>query len=367
MLLRTVRHALAVLSAAAALALPMAAQAGPYSSIYVFGDSLSDTGINRPLLSSIGSAPPFPFNTGAYAYPRFSNGPVWVEHVAAALGRPNDAKPFGPFGGPTPGNNYAIAGAPVVGNVFPGVGELPSLTAQAFAMYGLALGQPADPNALYIVVGGGNDMRDARSAPGADAASLELAAQQTADGLADIIGALAGAGAKHVLISTLPDLGLTPEAMLQELMGGPSRAFSSLSSSKFNALVPDLMTLGLGLGLDMNLLDMAGLANKVLANPQNYGISNITMPCTGFAFAGGFGPGSLQDPFNMNGGTSCDQSVYSDILHPSARMHEVIAYAALLAVPEPETLALFAVALLGVFASRRRLAKSAAESAAQAV
>ncbi len=52
----------------------------PYSSIVVFGDSLSDTGRMVALTNGAFPAPP------DYAWGRQSNGPVWHEYLAVSLG-----------------------------------------------------------------------------------------------------------------------------------------------------------------------------------------------------------------------------------------------------------------------------------------
>ena len=71
------------LFATAALAAATAAHAGPFSDMVVFGDSLSDTGNVASLTTAVfGST--FPAYPGAVG--RFSNGPVWVETLAAGLG-----------------------------------------------------------------------------------------------------------------------------------------------------------------------------------------------------------------------------------------------------------------------------------------
>src|SRR5271170_5974004 len=55
------------------------ANAGIIDSIYAFGDSLSDAG--NVFIGSGGTIPGFPYFDG-----QFSNGPVWLETLAAGLG-----------------------------------------------------------------------------------------------------------------------------------------------------------------------------------------------------------------------------------------------------------------------------------------
>ncbi len=77
-----------------------------FSSVHVFGDSLSDSGnafIGQGFVSE-----PFPYTasvpSNSYApYNVFSNGPVWVQYVAADLGLSLDPSFIG-------GTNYALGG-----------------------------------------------------------------------------------------------------------------------------------------------------------------------------------------------------------------------------------------------------------------
>lgn len=317
------------------------AQAGPYTGLFIFGDSLSDTG-NLSILTG-GAVPSVP----PYAPGRFSNGPVWVEHLAAGLGLPLAAAPS--IAG---GNNYAIAGART-GLGLTGPGDPPGVLTQ-LGSWGTPPGGPppgglgtgyaaADPNALYVLVAGGNDMRDARDTfQTLDAVGNAGRQARAATAINNLIGGmafLASRGAQHVMIANLPDLGGSPEAAFLGL-----QAASSDATNRFNALIPTLQGFGAGLGLDVRTLDLAGLLEDVVDDALNnggagFGITNIVAPCG--SFFGSFG-------------ASCDVSLFSDALHPSARAHELIGAAALrLAVPEPGTLVLVGAALLLVGMRRR--------------
>jgi outer membrane lipase/esterase len=298
----------------------MAAHAGPFTSVFFFGDSLSDTGN-----LSIETKGALPGTAQPYADGRYSDGPLWVETFAAGLGLAGQANPFR-----LGGHNFAFAGARTGA-----VGSPPGVLTQAVGIWGA--GFVADPNALYVVVGGGNDMRDARDAftslSPADIAGRKAAALTAFDNLATTVGYLAARGAKNVLISTLPDLGVTPEAIFAGL-----EAASTDASNQFNELVRSLPSNYAGLSIE--LLDMAAIAADVHLKPQLYGVNNTEFPCAGFV-------GSL--------GASCATSLFSDALHPSALAHRLIGEAALAVygVPVPGTLALMALALLLLAAVQR--------------
>ena len=309
------------------------AQAGTFSNMFVFGDSLSDT---HNLFIATGGALP-DLKQGPYFDGRYSNGPLWVETLAADLGLPNGAKAY--LAG---GNNYAFAGARTGIDLAP-----PGVLAQVGGLWN-GLG---DPNALYVVVAGGNDMRDARSAfktnSAADNAGRQLAANAAVTNLAQSLGFLALHGVKHVLVADLADLGGTPEANFLGLS-----AVSTDATNRFNALLPGLLATGAGFGLDMSFLDLAGLLQKVIIDANTnggakYGITDVTEPCKGFR-------GSVSQH-------ACSVSLFSDALHPSAAAHKLIGEAAFAAVvPEPETYALLAVGLLAVVLQSRRRARQIA-------
>ena len=114
-----------ILAAPAALA-NLPASASPYSAMFVFGDSLSDTGNVAAVVGSNGAQvisgnsyiPSQPYASG-----QFTNGNVWVNGAAAALG-------LAPFAQPSlaGGGNFAFGGATVATD---GAGIPPSLTLQA--------------------------------------------------------------------------------------------------------------------------------------------------------------------------------------------------------------------------------------------
>ncbi len=304
---------------AAVCSLPAMAQ---YSSLTVFGDSLSDTG--NIFLATGGVTPAAPYFNG-----RFSNGPVWIDHLAAGLGQGAGAVPslMG-------GSNYAFGGARTGGAANP-----PGLLAQINGLW--APSHPvADATGLYVVVGGGNDLRDARGASSTPE-SRQAAAVAAANNVFNAVSLLASRGAQNVLISNVPDLGATPEAMGLNLV-----ANSSDVSERFNLLIAGMVPLleASFSHLDVTFFDMAGLAAAIRNDALNnggaqYGILNVLTPCGSF-------PGSI--------GISCSVSAFADALHPSAAAHALIGQAALAAVvPEPGTWLLMAVGVAALVLRRR--------------
>lgn len=328
------------------------AQAG-YTSLTIFGDSLSDTG-NVAALTG-GAFPSFPGATG-----RFSNGPVWTEYLAAGLGLPQGAKNSNlifdgttvvPIGVPG-GSNYAFGGARtgLGGVVAPTSGLLGQLIAWNGSVFGTAADRAADPNGLYVVVAGANDLRDTRDGNGV------LTPVQVATNVMNAVARLALSGAEHFLIASLPDLGRTPESAF---LG--NTAESTMATLAFNAALATLSSAfdanfqaSTGIDLDFRWLDMYGLTEAVAKDAATqggakYGITNTTSPCLS---AGPFS-GEYFAPDAM--ATGCDVALFSDPLHPSGASHRLIGAQALAAVvPEPGSMALVVCALMALVSVRRK-------------
>lgn len=153
----------------------MAMGATAYSKLYVFGDSLSDTG---NLYASGITTPPA---GSGYLDGRFSNGIPWIQDLANQLGL--QAIPSSTPGG----TNYAFGGALIDAPAMVEGVSVPSVAAQIQDYLNQA-GQPGaggvDPNALFVVQG--------RFGGGGDA--------QNGAALAGLVGQLANAGARNFLV-----------------------------------------------------------------------------------------------------------------------------------------------------------------------
>ena len=230
----------------------MSAATSSYDAIYVFGDSYCDVG--NIFLATGGAEPPAPYYNG-----RFSNGPIWIEHVAGGLGLPMTPSLTG-------GTDYAFGGAfATAPQTIPG-GTIPSVPQQV-ELYLSQHGGKADPNALYVIEGGGNDILDATGG------SPDALGFQIATAIAESELLLRRAGAKRFVIPNLFDVGLIPA-------GQANAAFDHTAVLAANKYLNELLALEQLLeGIHILRLDVFSLLNSLEADPTHYGFTNITSPC----------------------------------------------------------------------------------------
>lgn len=337
--------AVSLLGAGAVLAAP--AQAAP---LVVFGDSLSDGGN----IAALGFYDPNQVVSGNSYVPSatyapsgtFTNGSVWVDGFAAAMGWTIEAALRDPAG-----SNFAFGGARVSGS-----GAVPSLVAQT-DMYLDRVGGVADPNALYVVAGGGNDARDALSAYGAAyvaafvagsadphgealAASLPAAIQSYVLGMNIVLQSLQQAGATQLIVWNLPYLGGTPAlesggvevAMLGDAI---ARAFNEALSSQVLIHAPGA-----------RLFDFYELGHAYVDGSAAFNFGNVDDACGAVA------------------GADCSTYLWWDGIHPTTAAHKLIAAAMfevaseMNEVPEPSMGSLLlAAAVFGGLSMRRRKAE----------
>ena len=241
----------------ACLAVTAFAYAAPprYDAIYVFGDSYCDAG--NIYIATKGAEPLSP----PYYNGRFSNGPIWVEHVASAMGLPMLPSLEG-------GTDYAFGGAWVTEPQVTTEGTIPDVPQQV-GLYLSLHGGKADPNALYILEGGGNDIVG-NLASGISAQQLGF---QIAAGISEGELLLRRAGAKNFLIPDLLNVGLLPAAQ-----ANPS--FASAAAVATNKSLDSLLAIeGFLQGIRIRRLDVFALLQAIQADATHFGFTNITDPC----------------------------------------------------------------------------------------
>ncbi|HYK35927.1 SGNH/GDSL hydrolase family protein [Alloacidobacterium sp.] len=243
--------------AALILILPISARAGShpaFDAIYVFGDSYCDVG--NIFLATGGAVPAAPYFNG-----RFSNGPIWIDHLAGTYGvtvTPSLAK----------GTDYAFGGAEVTQAVPEGSQSIPSIPQQV-ELYLSQHSFKADPYALYIVEGGGNDILDATSG------SPNALGGEIAYGLLSSIALLQRAGARYFLVPRLFNVGLLP-------------ASQALGNAAFALAASEAVNRHLDTGLffesflpDMHIyrIDTFSLLQAIVTDGTHYGFNDVSDPC----------------------------------------------------------------------------------------
>ncbi len=271
-----------------------------FSQVISIGDSLSDTG--NTLDASFGIQPPSPNFMG-----RFSNGPVWNELLAFELG----------LAPPTPsrdgGNNYGYGGALTSADVnitiipFILVITLRSASNQIFD-YLNDVGT-GDPDALYTLGIGGNDILEAGEALSVSATPTQIddAAQELYNiaqsfqvPLQQLLANVPSTGIARFAILNVPNVGATPRASND----GKEAIFEALTVA-YNSGIADVVS-------SINdprviLVDFFSLTNDAVANPASYGFTNVTDRCW------------IESPASVC--SNPDEYLFWDDIHPTTVGH----------------------------------------------
>jgi outer membrane lipase/esterase len=315
-----------------------AAVAGPYTAEYVFGDSLSDNGNLAAFLRT-----PFP-NPPSF-HDSFTNGPVAVDVLAQSLGLPLNPSLW--LTGTTgPGTNYAVAGATSVSPP-PSPTTPPINLLDQVGAFSAHVGNVADPSALYVVMIGGNDVRNAVLPGGGGLPAVQAGVKAELGAIA----ALSAEDAKNFLIVNVPNVGLIPEFA----QDNPTLAAAATSDSVSydNMLAAGLATLDptLPAGTSLDEFNLFAFNTTLLANAMSLGFTNTKDRCY------------TKTPFSAATSAACgpnaeniDSLVYWDDIHPTARVQAFWAQGmgaelgVIVAIPEPSTWAtmLIGFAALGL-------------------
>lgn len=352
-------HFAALLLVVFALLSPPQAAAQPYSALYVFGDSLSDTGNISAIQFAAGS--PLTLPADPYYQGRFSDGPVYAELVAAGLGLAPLLPSVHMFGAPASGSNYAVGGARSAYNLPLQQSGIPqpivdasSIAGEVGAYISGLGGGTADSDALYIFFGGSDDMLDA-VATLASGGSLSDALTQlnaAAASLISSIDALIASGVQHLLVMNVPDIGKLPSVLAADAaVAGFSALVSQLTQSLNSALWNHLNAVS---GIDLMRFDTFALLDEIVADPSAYGLTNITDSCYLGDFLG------IYNPANPSACSTPSQYLLFDTEHPSSGVHAILAaqvLATVLPVAEPSEFPLLALGLLclAIFCQQRRI------------
>lgn len=267
------------------------------TNLYVFGDSLSDTG--NSFTATGGLIPPAFLG---YRGGRFSNGRVAVEQLAIRLGSTYRLDPLNnlAFGGATTGEGNS--------NEDDLRSDLPGLLDQIETFRRRIGTGRADANGLYIVWAGPNDFIDTLGGsplPSPTGSRVfgdpAVLLRQGGTNIRNSVSTLQGLGARNLVVPNMVNLGRLPA----------TRAFSAEAtaiSRAFNAAV-DLELSNLTSGVTR--VDLYTTGEAVAANPARFGFTNVTDPLLPLQL----GP----NPPNPNG------FFFWDAFHPTTRGHSVFA------------------------------------------
>uniref|UniRef100_B8HNX9 Phosphatidylcholine--sterol O-acyltransferase n=1 Tax=Cyanothece sp. (strain PCC 7425 / ATCC 29141) TaxID=395961 RepID=B8HNX9_CYAP4 len=239
--------------------------------LYIFGDSLSDTG--NVFRATSGLYPSHP----TYFQGRYSNGRVWVEYLAEqfSVNRVNNFA----WGGATTGNHST--------------GLVPGLLAQVQSFSQNHSHTPAD--ALYVLWAGANDYLQGTTNPAVPVANTTQA-----------IESLVRIGATKILIANLPDLGELPATRNST----NSSQLSTLTQAHNSGLRRSLKVLNQQYpDLHIVTLDANVLYHQAINEPAKFGFTQVKTACLTAA-------NPCRNP---------DQFLFWDSIHPTTAGHRILA------------------------------------------
>ena len=338
-----------------------------HTGLIVFVNSLSDTGNNAAVFDSLlgGLRTPTPIPnlltqgslipTFPYASGRYSNGNVWVDNFAPAIGQSATALLNG-------GTNYAFGGARVgpanPGGLLDPGGFPPTVATQVASFLGRGT---VNPGALYVLTGGGNDARDAFGPSGiagliagnantitpalmpSISALITNAATQFSSQVSANVAGLRSAGAIDIIVWNVPNVATTPESIGRAMSftsAGGAPTYAEIGSALVSAMNTALATAVSSIP-GVHIFDFHGTLQAAVSNST---FGNVTDACAA--------------------SPTCDPSnyLYWDGIHPTSAMHAILSTAmvdlVVTEVPEPHTYAtMFAgIALIGTLMAVRRRA-----------
>jgi phospholipase/lecithinase/hemolysin len=324
------------------LGFTLLAHAGPYSGLYVFGDSLSDAGNDFQITA--GAVPSALYYTDGSTNGRFTNGKTYADRLAAGLGVSLTPSVLG-------GTDYAYGGART-NYVSSGLVPYGALSFnQQISAYGSSHAS-ADAGALYVLWIGANDLSDAiPQAAAGNPTAINDAITTATLGIGAAIQDLSSRGARHFLIPNMPDLSLTPQ--VRSYGSGQLSALAQSASQAFNVALEGTLDQAAFGTLDLRQFDVYAAQTSITNNPSAYGFNNVTTACytgdvNGLPVSGGPPLSVCATP-----GTY----MYWDYEHPTDALHAQLGEMALAAaVPEPAQWALMVIGLgaLGWQRARRR-------------
>lgn len=278
--------------------------AEPLNKIVVFGDSLSDNGnLYEYMKRQLPLSPP-------YHQGRFTNGPVWVEHLA---------KYYFPSDPNAHLLDYAFGGSGIRGDDDDDDEEEALLSLdREIDSYLLAHHDRADESSLYVVWMGSNNYL-------AIPEEVDSTLNKVNDGIRTSLLRLVSKGAKHILVVNLPDLGKTPAAVDFDAVDLLT-TFSVRHNAMLGEQVEDLKKEYPS--VQWLLLDVGDIFSRAVNFPESYGFTNVTDTCYEAATLSASPQSVLKMVAGVKSETAvdaCEGYLFFDPVHPSGPAHEWLA------------------------------------------
>lgn len=271
---------------AISLSIAGVAHASEYSSVTFFGDSLTDGGYFSPIIPGGAQFTTNPDNT-------------WATSFAEQLGTTSVANTLG---GAETGNNYAIGGARA------GVDVSSTILSANSRVNGYLANNRVDPNGLYVVWAGANDIRE-----GSEARDAAVASQ------VETVQALKNNGANYILVPNIPDFGLTPDAIAA---GSAAQQDLTFITNQYNQAMLSSVA---STGANIIPLDTFSLLQQIVANPSAFGFTNVTDRACETDSSLTCGRDDLVDSGDSDISDANETYVFADGIHPTGRTHQLIA------------------------------------------
>ncbi|MEZ5824140.1 MAG: SGNH/GDSL hydrolase family protein [Geminicoccaceae bacterium] len=302
-----------------------------FDSLWVTGDSLSDDG------NFWGNCTPNtepPGGPGLYLEGRYSDGPMWVEHLAEIAGLDT--------GDEDEYVNLAYAGA--YANEFNRNLPPDLLTASCSGRTGVlaqadeVAASVPDKDALVTVLVGANDyfawlqqgdptvlapmrcVQEGISPVDGDGnvvpAQIGACTALVVNDIASTIVTLHRVGVKHFIVGNLPRLGDTPGgkgqgADVANLLNGITETHNRTLEVAVERLRQDLG------GARITLLDVSALFSGFLSDPADFGLANVDIPCLVP------GENGIRQPTGACVDGSSTGTLFFDPIHPTAGAHKL--------------------------------------------
>lgn len=278
-----------------------------FTSIVVFGDGLSDMG----KWGKITNYQYPPANKGFYES-RWTNGKVWIEHVAERLHLPLSLENNFAMGGATTGTyniNEPLRKALQLGEDI----ELNGMLAQVQNY--LSMKPTIEENTLFTLWAGGHDIGSYL-----DYGQPDLEKYPLSENYKLAIELLVKAGAKHIMIGTMPDMGYTPV-----YFGTPNQEKASKLCKDLNEGLDKIIQSYKKSEVKIYKLDGAKIFAKVGLSPKEFGFSHTTayLPLEVIDFNNPLSDSIISMP-NKEKGLNPDEFMNWWAVSASAKMHEII-------------------------------------------